>query len=111
MTEPNTKRRLAKLQTEKAKADKQPSHHHEADVRLMASVSDVLRRGGAQRGRALMPPRLMQRNGTIYIVHGSRRHSTGFEAYPGMDIREHAGARQMLKDYVEGLARLVLKFK
>lgn len=84
-----------------------------AEPKVLRSLTDIMRLL-ANRGRTgpkPKRPRLVLRNGTIYIAHGGRRLSTHFAALSGQDFRQHPGAQAALHRYTEMKVRSLLTTK
>jgi hypothetical protein len=84
-----------------------------AGPEVLRSLTDIMRLL-ANRGRTgpkPKRPRLVLRNGTIYIAHGGRRLSTHFAALSGQDFRQRPGAQAALHRYTENKVRSLLTTK
>jgi hypothetical protein len=81
-----------------------------AEPQVLRSLTDILGLLGDRGRTGPKPkrPRLVLRNGTIYIAHGGRRLSTDFAALSGQDFRQHPGAQAALHRYTENLIRSLL---
>lgn len=106
------KYRRATLSFPAVSCGRSPAFSPLADPALLSRIRDMPRRRKRHgSGPKRRPPRLVLRNGVIYLTHGGRRLSTGFVVRPDEDFRQHAGGRAILRSYTEAQVRALLGLK
>lgn len=106
------KYRVATLSMPAVSCGRSPAFSLPVDPALLPRIGDMPRRQRRHgSGPKRRPPRLILRNGVIYLTYGGRRRSTGFVARPDEDFRRHAGAQAILRSYTEAQANALLRLK